>query len=318
MDQAARLDAKLVEGEERRETGERMVDDLLGEILAAVVEEGEGRHIQEVEEVVGGRVPVVEEVEGRQVPVVEKKDGRQVPVAVVEIDCTTPEVKVRGEDGGREESSSCSTEPAVEEMRRRSRRGEEGKKRSSVRRSRGKRTVKSGKDARARFKSSEDLIHRLYVCISGAADQLQTNFAGDFRSILKYVFLMNATQDEEEEDVVDEEEQSQESLSLSEGGEEEDEEEEGARRGPSPPGPTEPPRSPGYSLGEDALMSETEQSYLRAFPESGERVEGRRSREGREEGGLDPHLLSTSPPAGLAAMPVYASNLGNKKTLMQC
>jgi hypothetical protein len=37
-------------------------------------------------------------------------------------------------------------------------------------------------DARARFKSSEDLIHRLYVCISGAADQLQTNFAGDFRS----------------------------------------------------------------------------------------------------------------------------------------
>jgi hypothetical protein len=36
-------------------------------------------------------------------------------------------------------------------------------------------------DARARFKSSEDLIHRLYVCISGAADQLQTNFAGDFR-----------------------------------------------------------------------------------------------------------------------------------------
>ena len=33
------------------------------------------------------------------------------------------------------------------------------------------------------------------MCISGAADQLQTNFAGDFRHILKYVFVMNSTQD---------------------------------------------------------------------------------------------------------------------------
>lgn len=41
--------------------------------------------------------------------------------------------------------------------------------------------------------SSEDLIHRLYVCISGVADQLQTNFASDLRNILKSVFLMNAT-----------------------------------------------------------------------------------------------------------------------------
>jgi len=56
----------------------------------------------------------------------------------------------------------------------------------------------------------------------------------------------------------------------------------------------------GYSLGEDALMSETEQSYLRTIPESpapdGDQIHNR--------------LLSTSPPAGLAAMPVYASNLG--------
>lgn len=54
------------------------------------------------------------------------------------------------------------------------------------------------KDRRAKFKSTEDLLHRLYVCISGAADQLQSNYAGDFRSILRTVFLMNVTQDEED------------------------------------------------------------------------------------------------------------------------
>nr|CAD7407011.1 unnamed protein product [Timema cristinae] len=42
-------------------------------------------------------------------------------------------------------------------------------------------------------KSSDDLIHRLFVCIAGVADQLQTNFAGDLRNILKSVFLINAS-----------------------------------------------------------------------------------------------------------------------------
>ncbi|XP_048486463.1 lateral signaling target protein 2 homolog isoform X2 [Plutella xylostella] len=49
--------------------------------------------------------------------------------------------------------------------------------------------------ARGKFKSSEDLIHRLFVCIAGVADQLQTNFAADLRNILKAVFLMNQTPD---------------------------------------------------------------------------------------------------------------------------
>ncbi|XP_052745012.1 lateral signaling target protein 2 homolog [Bicyclus anynana] len=49
--------------------------------------------------------------------------------------------------------------------------------------------------ARGKFKSSEDLIHRLFVCIAGVADQLQTNFAADLRNILKAVFLMNQTGD---------------------------------------------------------------------------------------------------------------------------
>lgn len=43
------------------------------------------------------------------------------------------------------------------------------------------------------FRSSEDLVHRLFVCIAGVADQLQTNFAGDLRHILKCVFLMGAS-----------------------------------------------------------------------------------------------------------------------------
>ena len=54
--------------------------------------------------------------------------------------------------------------------------------------------IASRNQIRGRFKSSEDLIHRLFVCISGVADQLQTNFASDLRAILKAVFLINASQ----------------------------------------------------------------------------------------------------------------------------
>ncbi|KAK3096025.1 hypothetical protein FSP39_022080 [Pinctada imbricata] len=54
--------------------------------------------------------------------------------------------------------------------------------------------VASRKEARSRFRSSSDLIHRLFVCISGVADQLQTNYAGDLRHILKCVFDMNSSE----------------------------------------------------------------------------------------------------------------------------
>ncbi|XP_040055925.2 lateral signaling target protein 2 homolog isoform X2 [Gasterosteus aculeatus] len=50
---------------------------------------------------------------------------------------------------------------------------------------------------RSRFHSSSDLIHRLFVCISGVADQLQTNYASDLRSILKTLFEVMATGCEE-------------------------------------------------------------------------------------------------------------------------
>ncbi|RVE48227.1 hypothetical protein evm_007084 [Chilo suppressalis] len=53
--------------------------------------------------------------------------------------------------------------------------------------------LEARQQARGKFKSSEDLIHRLFVCIAGVADQLQTNFAADLRNILKAVFLMNQT-----------------------------------------------------------------------------------------------------------------------------
>ncbi|XP_052001248.1 lateral signaling target protein 2 homolog [Xyrauchen texanus] len=50
---------------------------------------------------------------------------------------------------------------------------------------------------RLRFHSSSDLIHRLFVCISGVADQLQTNYASDLRSILKTLFEVMATKSEQ-------------------------------------------------------------------------------------------------------------------------
>ncbi|XP_026085344.1 lateral signaling target protein 2 homolog [Carassius auratus] len=52
---------------------------------------------------------------------------------------------------------------------------------------------------RSRFHSSGDLIHRLFVCISGVADQLQTNYASDLRSILKTLFEVMATKSDQED-----------------------------------------------------------------------------------------------------------------------
>lgn len=54
---------------------------------------------------------------------------------------------------------------------------------------------------RMKFKSTESLLHRLFVCIAGVADQLQTNFAPDLRQILRSVFLMNTTPSKEEIDI---------------------------------------------------------------------------------------------------------------------
>uniref|UniRef100_A0A1B6D072 Lateral signaling target protein 2 homolog n=1 Tax=Clastoptera arizonana TaxID=38151 RepID=A0A1B6D072_9HEMI len=52
----------------------------------------------------------------------------------------------------------------------------------------------SRNEVREKF-SDDELVHRLFVCISGVADQLQTNFAGDFRHVLKSVFLINAVEE---------------------------------------------------------------------------------------------------------------------------
>ncbi|CAH1122802.1 unnamed protein product [Ceutorhynchus assimilis] len=52
-------------------------------------------------------------------------------------------------------------------------------------------------ELRSKYRSSEDLIHRLFVCVAGVADQLQTNFACDLRNILKSVFLINASDSSE-------------------------------------------------------------------------------------------------------------------------
>uniref|UniRef100_H3AW40 FYVE-type domain-containing protein n=1 Tax=Latimeria chalumnae TaxID=7897 RepID=H3AW40_LATCH len=64
-----------------------------------------------------------------------------------------------------------------------------------------KQTVQQVREAikaeiRSRYRSRSDMIHRLFVCISGVADQLQTNFASDLRSILKTVFVIIASKSE--------------------------------------------------------------------------------------------------------------------------
>ena len=118
---------------------------------------------------------------------------------------------------------------------------------------------------------------------------------------------MNSTQDEEEEEEendegrirVEDEGQDREvpeSLSDSEQDSLGEVDELGEGAAGLPPGVvrTQVPGSE-YECGEDALMNETEQSYLRNFA--------------REPGvNVDPGLISTSPPA-LVNMPVYASNL---------
>ncbi|GFY40745.1 lateral signaling target protein 2 homolog [Trichonephila inaurata madagascariensis] len=59
--------------------------------------------------------------------------------------------------------------------------------------------IASRNKARSRFKSSRDLLHKLFVCVSGVADQLQTNYASDLRNILKCVFDMNCNNENQQE-----------------------------------------------------------------------------------------------------------------------
>lgn len=46
------------------------------------------------------------------------------------------------------------------------------------------------------FSSPNDRLHKLFLAISEVADQLQTNFPHDYRSILKYVFTIHTTDDQ--------------------------------------------------------------------------------------------------------------------------
>ncbi|XP_008933257.1 PREDICTED: lateral signaling target protein 2 homolog, partial [Merops nubicus] len=55
-------------------------------------------------------------------------------------------------------------------------------------------------ELRSRYSSTKDMLHTLFVCISGVADQLQTNFASDLRSILKTVFKIVTSQAEPSEE----------------------------------------------------------------------------------------------------------------------
>ena len=130
---------------------------------------------------------------------------QQLGQAVVEIDCTSPEITVQPRNVEIEVvQQSASGSAASSASRRKSSKvrkssDSSGLKRHNARRDTKRVPYKYQKDRRSKFKSTEDLIHRLYVCISGAADQLQSNYASDFRAILRVVFTMNVTQDEPED-----------------------------------------------------------------------------------------------------------------------
>ena len=307
-DQAAKLSARLTSSLTTCDTptsdeAPGLVSALLNDILCDVV----GQVPQ------GPDVPEVQQVQ-QETEAEEKAAG-----CSVEIDCTGPDITVQPLD----QAESPSRHRHRHRLRVVEGDGGTGQVRTKhrSRRKGAKKYPKTGKDARARFKSSEDLIHRLYVCISGAADQLQTNFAGDFRSILKYVFVMNSTQDEEEEeDVPETDEKSQESISLSDNEEEEDptsadvvsleaDGESGEAASSAVMVPVARGSQDPYECGEDALMTESEQTYLRSLPQRPERGERPERDQTSTSRAINPGLLSTSPPAGLAAMPVYASNL---------
>ena len=68
------------------------------------------------------------------------------------------------------------------------------------RQSSGRRSSSQKSKGPAGFASADDLMHRLFVAVSGVADQLQTNHARDLRVILKHVFAVCQSEEEEEED----------------------------------------------------------------------------------------------------------------------
>lgn len=56
-------------------------------------------------------------------------------------------------------------------------------------------------------KQAQQLLHRLFVAISGVADQLQSNFASDLRFILRHIFSSEIAGDEDQDNCDDEEEE---------------------------------------------------------------------------------------------------------------
>lgn len=165
----------------------------------------------EAEEIVAG---IVESLLREAVDRSERRHKRRSSKPQVEIDCTGPEIEVRVSPN--KSAGDATTTPSFSSSRSaghrssaaelETRSGSSGSrhhaslKRHNARRDTKRIPLRYQKDRRAKFKSTEDLLHRLYVCISGAADQLQSNYAGDFRSILRSVFVMNNSPDDEDEE----------------------------------------------------------------------------------------------------------------------
>ena len=226
-------------------------------------------------------------------------------VPEVEIDCTGPEPEVK-EVGEPQHSSSYSPRPRPR------------LKRHNAKRDSRRIPLRYQKDRRSKFKSTEDLLHRLYVCISGAADQLQSNYAGDFRAILKNVFVIHASRDDEEdEDNEDEVDQSQKAVKEDVGeeadeeddAEEEDEVVEGAAAAVNPSSlPTShslPSGFPIVDLGTDALQHQISERLVIE-----QLAEGAAGSSVSSEDLATAVIASISPGSSAGERNVYARNLG--------
>merc|ERR1719264_1317868 len=204
---AQRLQDKLTDEDERGGSAERNQKTSQAETMAALIIEGV------LDSVMSAVAPATEAGPSRE-EATRQRMSTETEIRVVEIDCTEPEIRIsprRRSNVDQEpippssSSTSLQGDPSLLQQQQQqqqptaySPRPRQRLKRHNAKRDSRRIPLRYQKDRRAKFKSTDDLLHRLYVCISGAADQLQSNYAGDFRSILRTVFLMNVSQDEEE------------------------------------------------------------------------------------------------------------------------
>ena len=203
---AQRLQDKLTDEDERGGSTERNQRTSQAETVAAQIIEGL------LDSVMSAVAPVAaEEGPSREQVSVDKATRQRMraetEIKVVEIDCTEPEIRISprrrsvvdqvSQEPIPPSSSSTSLQGDPSHVQQQqpptaySPRPRQRLKRHNAKRDSRRIPLRYQKDRRAKFKSTDDLLHRLYVCISGAADQLQSNYAGDFRDTLLSIEYQN-------------------------------------------------------------------------------------------------------------------------------